>query len=311
MDVIELMEKGKIKRVFRARRKLNYPRLIYHITQRAAGNEPLFLEQDDYLSMLVLMKEICRTHNINMHAFCLMPNHIHFLLSLSESNLSESMRNLFSRYAQRFNKKYERKGHLFAGPFRQSVCLDDAYILAASLYIHLNPVKAGLASSPMRYRWSSARLYCSDSAGDSFVDPTLILGLIGEGGHERGSTQKKRYKDLIRRGAELELGNIMEQDEAIDKLTMKLHNMFGLALDHVFKKNRVPAGAGLELLPMVELEAQIEQLKKAGVMSKPQSMKARRYLIEQLVARGFKREEIAEKLGVSRKTVYNILRKQL
>ena len=309
MDVIELMEKGKIKRVFRARRKLNYPKLIYHITQRGAGKEPLFLEKDDYLAMLVLMKEICSTHNINMHAFCLMPNHTHFLLSLNEPNLSESMRNLFSRYAQRFNKKYERKGHLFAGPFRQSVCLDDAYIVAASLYIHLNPVKAGLASSPTRYRWSSARLYCSNSAVDSFVDPGLVLGLIGDG--EADSSSRKRYREMLRRSTELELGNIMEQDEAIEKLTRKLHKMFGLALGHVFKKNRVPAEAGIELLPLVELEVQIEQLKKAGGMSRPQSMRARRYLIEQLVARGFKREEIAQKLGVSRKTVYNILHRGL
>ncbi len=311
MDVIELMEKGKIKRVFRARRKLNYPKLIYHITQRAAGKEPLFLEKDDYLAMLVLMKEICGSHAINMHAFCLMPNHIHFLLSLSEPNLSESMRNLFSRYAQRFNKKYERKGHLFAGPFRQSVCLDDAYVLAASLYIHLNPVKAGLASSPMRYRWSSVRLYCSESVLDSFVDPAFVLGLIGEEGSNDSSAAKKRYKELLRKGAELEVGNVMEQDQAIERLTKKLHKMFGLALAHVFRNNKVPAQAGLELLPMAELEEQIERLKKTGDMRKPQSMKARRYLIEQLVARGFKREEIAEKLGVSRKTVYNILRREL
>ena len=311
MDVIELMEKGKIKRVFRARRKLNYPKLIYHITQRAAGKEPLFLEKDDYLAMLVLMKEICKTHNINMHAFCLMPNHIHLLLSLNEPNLSQSMRNLFSRYAQRFNKKYERKGHLFAGPFRQSVCLDDAYILAASLYIHLNPVKAGLASSPTRYRWSSVRLYCSNSVVESFVDPAFVLGLIGEGLSNDNSVAKKRYKELLRKGAELAVGNVLEQDQAIEKLTKKLHKMFGFALAHVFKNNKVPARAGLELLPMVELEAQIEQLKKSGAVRKPQSMKARRYLIEQLVARGFKRKEIARKLGISRKTVYNILRREL
>jgi putative transposase len=172
-------------------------------------------------------------------------------------------------------------------------------------------VKAGLASSPTRYRWSSARLYCNESAHDSFVDPGVVLRLIGEEGSTDGSALKKRYKELLRRGQEIEVGNVMEQDEAIEKLTKKLHKMFGFALGHVFKKNRVPAEAGIELLPMVELEAQIEQLKKAGAMGRPQSMKARKYLIEQLVARGFKRQEIAEKLGISRKTVYNILRRQL
>ena len=71
-----------------------------------------------------------------------MPNHVHLLLSPTESNLYDAMRDVFARYAMMFNRKYERKGHLFGGPYRQAVCLDDSYLLAASLYIHLNPVKA-------------------------------------------------------------------------------------------------------------------------------------------------------------------------
>ncbi len=66
----------------------------------------------------------------------------HLLLSPEEDNLYDAMRDLFSRYAMKFNRKYERKGHLFGGPYRQAVCLDDSYLLAASVYIHPNPVKA-------------------------------------------------------------------------------------------------------------------------------------------------------------------------
>ena len=94
MDVADLIEKGKIKRVFRARRKWNIPNLFYHITQRAAGKEPLFVEEDDYLAMLGFMKEACARHEIEIHAFCLMPNHIHLLLRPLQRNLSEFMRNM-------------------------------------------------------------------------------------------------------------------------------------------------------------------------------------------------------------------------
>jgi putative transposase len=113
MSVFPLIEQGRIKRYFRATRKLNVPDLVYHITQRAAGKEPLFLEDHDYLFMLGLLKEICHTHSIRMYCFCLMPNHVHLLLSPTEMNLYDVMRDLFSRYASKFNRKYQRKGRLF------------------------------------------------------------------------------------------------------------------------------------------------------------------------------------------------------
>ena len=133
--------------------------MVSHITQRAAGKEPLFLENWDYLFMLGLLKEIANNYALRIYAFCLMQNHIHLLLSPEEENLYDAMRDLFSRYAMKFNRKYERKGHLFAGPYRQAVCLDESYLLAASLYIHLNPVRAGVVLEPQSYRWSSCRLY--------------------------------------------------------------------------------------------------------------------------------------------------------
>ena len=122
---MDLIEKVNIRRFFRATRKLTVPGLVSHITQRAAGKEPLFIEDADYLYML---------------------------LSPTQENLYDAMRDLFSRYAMRFNRKYERKGHLFGGPYRQAVCFDNGYLLAASLYIHLNPVRASIVADPLDYR---------------------------------------------------------------------------------------------------------------------------------------------------------------
>ena len=110
MDSLNLLTSGKIKRYFRATKKLSTPGIISHITQRAAGKEPLFLEDSDYLVMLKLFKEVALNCALEIYAFCLMPNHVHFLLSPKESNLFDAMRDLFSRYAMHFNRKYERKG---------------------------------------------------------------------------------------------------------------------------------------------------------------------------------------------------------
>jgi putative transposase len=303
MDPIDLIRTGRIKRFFRATRKLNVPRLVFHITQRAAGKEPLFVEDSDYLFMLWLMKEISASHSLNIYAFCLMPNHAHFLMSTTEQNLYDAMRDLFSRYAMKFNKKYERKGHLFGGPYRQAVCLDDTYLLAASVYIHLNPVRAGLAADPLNYRWSSSRLYCGDRDRKSFVDPNFVLGILpGDGG------RKRRYKLLLEKGMELETDLVLEKQDAIESLKSRLAAMFPSVFSLAAKAKRIAAQARIDILSTEELEGLVMEAKTAGRPANPESREAKRFLIEQLIARGYKRTEIAERLGMSRKTVYNLLK---
>lgn len=81
MDPLNLLESGKIKRYFRATKKLNTPGIISHITQRAAGKGKLFVEDKDYLIMLRFFKEIASNYELNVYCFCLMPNHVHFLIS--------------------------------------------------------------------------------------------------------------------------------------------------------------------------------------------------------------------------------------
>ncbi len=305
MDAIDLIKEGRIKRYFRATRKLNTAGLVSHITQRAAGKEPLFLEDNDYLLMIGLLKQIAEKYRIEVYTFCMMPNHIHLLFRPEEGNLYDAMRDIFSQYAVRFNHKYERKGHLFGGPYRQAVCLDDTYLIAASLYIHWNPVRAGLVSDPLRYRWSSCRLYCDDNAPMSFVKPGFILGLLsGEEGK-----RKKKYNLMLNRSNVLEPGHVLEQEDAIERFRHRLSSLFPLLFRWIANKKEVARTSGLDLLDVELLEQEIEDLRKGCCSArKPENRKARKYLIEQLVARGYARGEIAERLGVSRKTVYNILK---
>lgn len=304
MDPIDLITHGKIKRYFRATKKLNTPNLVSHITQRAAGKEPLFLEDDDYLFMLGLQKEIVRNYSLVMYAFCFMPNHIHLLFSPRQENLYDAMRDLFSRYAMRFNRKYERKGHLFGGPYRQAICLDDGYLLSASLYIHLNPVKAGLARTPQNYRWSSCRLYYDDNAPKSFIDPDFILGLLSKADLER----KERYRLLVKKGRKITTEHVLEQKDAIERFHLKIASIFPPLFRRAYKKRQIAGFSGIDLLSLDELERQIEFVKTGNFANKPDSRKAKKYLIEQLMARGFKRSEIAGRLEVSPKTIHNILK---
>lgn len=305
MDPLDLIQQGKISRFFRATRKLNTPTLVSHITQRAAGKDPLFIENGDYLFMLGLLKEIAGKYSLRVFAFCLMQNHVHLLLSPNEENLYDAMRDLFARYARWFNRRYERKGHLFGGPYRQAVCFDDRYLLAASLYIHLNPVKAGIENDPRRYRWSSVLLFCEDSAPKSFVDPDFILRLLSK----VEMNKKEAYRRLLMQGGGIETDHVLEQEDAIEKFCSKLVSMFPRLFRKVDSKKHVSSTSGIDLLSVEVLEKQIEAMKKKRFSSKnPKSKIARKFIIEQLIARGFKRSEIAIKLGVSRKTIYNILK---
>ena len=292
MDPFQLIEEGRISRYFRSRKKLNKGSLISHITQRAAGRELLFVEDHDYLAMLSLMKELSKKYAVTIYAFCLMPNHMHLLLQPEYDNLSVFIRDLCGRYAKQFNKRYERKGHLFGGPFRQSIVNDDSYLLAASLYVHLNPVSAGLVNDPAKYRFSSLMLYTKDEAPRSFVKPDLILSLLSGKAKER----KMRYKELVERGKTLEAGNVLEDEHVIVRFMASLKDHFPS-----FTRRRKTTATDM---PSEEGNIDFENLRGSR---KPESKKARKYLVEQLLARGYTRTQIAEQLNISRKTVFNIL----
>ncbi|NWF56386.1 MAG: transposase [Syntrophaceae bacterium] len=299
IDVFQLIQDGKIRRYFRSRKKLIHAGLISHVTQRAAGKDLLFVDKHDYLAMLGFMKELSADYETSIYAFCLMPNHIHILLRPGQENLHLFFRDLFGRHSRRFNRRYERKGHLFGGPFRQSVILDEGYLLAASLYIHLNPVRAGLVSDPCEYRFSSCRLYARKEAPESFVDSQLVLSLLSE----REGEQVARYNELLDRGRELDSGNVLEDERAIERFRSLLKNAFPPFLFKFRKKRSEPAGVFSSDFSADELD-DFENLRG---LRKPESMAAKKYLVEQLLARGYTRTQIADNLGISRKTVYNLL----
>lgn len=302
MDPLDLIRQGRVKRFFRATRKLTAPMLISHLTQRAAGKERLFIEDDDYLCMLSILKEIAKARDLAVYAFCLMPNHVHLLVRPEKGDLAEAMRDLFARYATRFNRKYQRRGHLFGGPYRQAVCLDEGYLLAVSLYIHNNPVRAGLSSSAASYRWSSAALYCRDDPPASFISSHFILGMLH--GSRTGS---EAYRRLLRSSAGFDTGHVFERADAMDCFRDRLVEMFPRLFEGFRKLRKV---ADLDLLDPEELEERIVEERQRRVAGRPRTTEATRFLIEQLMARGFNRTEIAERLGICRKTVYNLTRRQ-
>ena len=171
------------------------------------------------------------------------------------------------------------------------------------MYIHLNPVRAGLASVAEEYRWSSVRLYFEEDAPESFVDPHFILNIVS-GKEDNG---RQIYRDLLNRGVKVETKQVFEQEDVIERFRSRLASLFPSIFKRIAGGNHTGKAAGMNLLSMEAVEERIEKLKDASFTNGPETRLAKKYLIEQLIARGYKRTEIAERLRVSRKTVYNIL----
>lgn len=287
-DIIELIEEGRVKRYFRARKKMCFEGAIGHITQRASGKEPLFIEESDYLYMLHLIKEISAKFKLYVLSFVLMLNHIHLLIKFKEADMSTYMKSLFEKYAIYFNNKYERKGHLFCGPFRSALCFDDNYLLAASLYIHFNPIKAQLFENPLDYRWSSCALFLNESEKDTFIDYKFVLGILDND----ISKARIKYKELLEELKTKSIDNVLERPKALDSIVQMLKEKN----ETWFKEHG--------LLGDYDLEQKIQDLRQKKRLFHPEEFKARGFLIEQLKSRGFSISEIAQKLNLTRQTIY-------
>ena len=135
--------------------RIEFNGALYHITSRGNARQAIFLNQDDFTAFLGILNSVVKRYNFLLHDYCLMNNHYHLLIETPEGNLSKGMRQLNGLYAQRFNQRHQRVGHLLQGRY-QSILVDkENYLLELSRYIVLNPVRAGMAKEPKDYRWSS------------------------------------------------------------------------------------------------------------------------------------------------------------
>jgi putative transposase len=137
------------------------PRLIlpshpHHIIQRGAGRQLVFLDANDYSTFLGYLKPASKQFNVAIHAYVLMPNHLHLLASPSdEVGMARMMQWVGRYYVPYFNRKYNRVGTLWQGRYKAAVIDSERYFLTCSRYIELNPVRAQLVATPAQYQWSS------------------------------------------------------------------------------------------------------------------------------------------------------------
>ncbi len=172
----------------------------YHVFNRGNRGEKIFVQTKDYKRYLEKLKEYKKKHNVSILAYCLMPNHLHFLI---RQNGPEPISSLFQRlhtaYTMYFNSKYKTGGHLFEGRFKTKMVTRDEYIRHLSRYIHLNPLE--MVKRLPAYNWSSYPTYIDDVV-DDITDTKIILGQF----KRKNQTQedaKREYKLFVRSSEKL------------------------------------------------------------------------------------------------------------
>ena len=154
----------------------HYP---HHITQRGNRRQDTFFCDDDYRHYIQLMAEWCGKCGVEIWAYCLMPNHVHLVaVPESEDGLRRAIGEAHRRYTRHINFREQWRGHLWQGRFA-SFLMDEQYLLTATRYIELNPVRAGLVSIPEEYPWSSATAHIKGK-NDDLVKVKPLLRMVDD-----------------------------------------------------------------------------------------------------------------------------------
>jgi putative transposase len=166
----------------------------HHVIQRGNDREAIFVDRDDYGRYLQALAEVTRTLEVAVHAFVLMPNHVHLLMTPPDAKaVGRAMQAIGRRYVRWFNDRHARTGALFEGRYRSTLVEADRYLLACMRYIDLNPVRAGLVDGPSAYRWSSCGHYFGLRV-DPVIAEHAVYWALGNTPFERQLAYRKLFE---------------------------------------------------------------------------------------------------------------------
>lgn len=176
------------------RPRITLPGVPLHLIQRGNNRQACFFNAEDYQIYLQWLNEYAGEHGCAVHAYVLMTNHVHLLVTPETSHAAGSlMKALGQRYVQYFNRSYRRSGTLWVGRFRSCPTQEEDYVLSCYRYIELNPVRAAMVDHPADYPWSS---YRANAQGEHCTLVTPHPLYTGQG-HE-ASAQQAAYRELFR-----------------------------------------------------------------------------------------------------------------
>jgi putative transposase len=154
----------------------DYP---HHIIQRGNNRQAIFVDRQDFETMLGLLAESAQKFSVAIHAYVLMDNHFHLLATPATAEALPLMMQAVGRsYVRYFNQRHGRSGTLWEGRYRSTLIEAERYLLACMVYIDLNPVRAGMVALPAAWPWSSHAHYLGQRI-DKLVTPHALYWALG------------------------------------------------------------------------------------------------------------------------------------
>jgi len=190
---------------------------FYHIVFRGINHQNIFEEEQDFEYMLEILKKLKQEMQFEIHAYCLMTNHVHILLKESQTgDISTILKRLLTKYVMKFNKKYQRSGALIGSRYKSKVVEVDEYFIPLIVYIHQNPLRAGIVKKLENYRYSS---YCEYIGKRKFVDVQLSLEMLGK------KEWIKAHEQLVENRFQVEGRKKLSEEEIRQKILKNTDNI--------------------------------------------------------------------------------------
>jgi putative transposase len=165
---------------------------IHHVTARGNGRQTVFHDDADRSVFLRMFRGVIERHDWKCLTYCLMDNHFHLIVMTPEPTLGVGMQRLNGRYAQHFNDRHRRSGHLWQGRYHSEQVERDAHLLEAIRYVALNPVRSGLCARPEEWRWSAHRALAG-------LEPTVFVAVQETHAYfaAHGGAGRERYRAFV------------------------------------------------------------------------------------------------------------------
>jgi putative transposase len=205
--------------------RIQYKDALYHVTARGNEKSDIFKDDKDRNVFLKILTMVVERFAWVPYSYCLMSNHYHLLIRTPRANLSQGMHYQNGVYSQYFNRTHERVGHLFQDRFKAFVIHDEERLLVVARYVVLNPVRAGMVSSPGEWRWSSYQ----DTAGlrkpRIMLNPDQLLIFFSD----KKELARRQYIAFVEEGIggespflDAKAGIIIGENESIEEVLLKL-----------------------------------------------------------------------------------------
>jgi putative transposase len=182
------------------RARLSLPGVPLHLIQRGNNRQTCFFADEDYRFYLDWLGEYAGKFGCHIHAYVLMTNHVHLLVSADRAVAPGTlMKSLGQRYVQYVNRVYRRSGTLWEGRFRSCLIQSEFYLLACQRYIELNPVRAAMVEHPGDYRWSSYRAN-GQGEGNALLRPHTLYENLGPDAPGRQAAYRALFRSDVEPG---------------------------------------------------------------------------------------------------------------